>query len=130
MGRLEIQLFIKEGLNANDILVICLDDRNIRGYFKDISEKLDLLGLRTNNLLADPYSEPHFTIADHVTLSTVYRTKGNEAAVVIAIGIDAIAPQSRSQKARNKLFTAFTRAKAWLRVSGINGGAEFLMKEI
>lgn len=126
----EIQLFIKEGLNANDILVICLDDRNTRGYFKDISEKLDLLGLRTNNLLADPYSEPHFTIADHVTLSTVYRAKGNEAAVVIAIGIDAITPQSRSQKARNKLFTAFTRAKAWLRVSGINGGAEFLMKEI
>lgn len=37
----EIQDFIKEGLNPNDVMVVCLDDRNARNYFKDISKKLD-----------------------------------------------------------------------------------------
>jgi superfamily I DNA and RNA helicase len=63
-----------------------------------------------------------------VTLSTVYRAKGNEAAVVFAAGVDAIPLRTRS--GRNKLFTAFTRTKAWLRVSGIGTPASVISKEI
>ena len=63
-----------------------------------------------------------------MTLSTVYRAKGNEAAVVFALGIDAIDGKTRS--GRNKLFAAFTRSKAWLRVSGIGSKAEQFSDEI
>src|SRR5262249_54096377 len=80
--------------------------------------------------LADPYGEPRFYIQDHVTLTTVYRAKGNETAVVFAIGVDAIYQNRKQQQARNKLFTAFTRAKGWLRVTGIGSGAAKLKEEI
>jgi superfamily I DNA and RNA helicase len=125
-----IQGLLGEGLDASDIMVICLDDRNARGYFKSISEGLDAHAIRVNNLLADPYGVPRFYIQDHVTLTTVYRAKGNETAVVFAIGIDAIYPNRKQQQARNKLFTAFTRAKGWLRISGIGGGATQFKNEI
>ena len=63
-----------------------------------------------------------------MTLSTVYRAKGNEAALVFAIGVDAIITGARS--GRNKLFTAFTRTKAWLRVSGISDKADQVLSEL
>lgn len=125
-----IKAIINEGLDASDIMVICLDDRNARDYFKLISDGLDTHNIRVNNLLADPYGDPRFYVPEHVTLTTVYRAKGNETAVVFAIGIDAIYPNRKQQQARNKLFTAFTRAKGWLRVSGIGHGAIKFKDEI
>lgn len=121
---------IGEGLRADDIMVIALDDRAARSYFRSLSDSLTLHGIRVNDVLADPYNPPAFTIDDHVTLTTVYRAKGNEAAVVIAIGIEAIYPARKLQRGRNKIFTAFTRAKAWLRVSGIGEEAGFFFREL
>ena len=54
--------------------------------------------------------------------------KGNEAAAVFAVGIDAV--ETRSRDGRNKIFTAFTRSKAWLRVSGISPAAEKVFEEL
>ena len=110
--------FIQSGLQPEDIMVVALDDRNMRAYFKHLSAKFASHNIATNNIHADPYSEPAFTITGRVTLSTVYRAKGNEAAVVFAIGTDALSLDLRSH--RNRLFAAFTRTKAWLRVSGVS----------
>jgi superfamily I DNA and RNA helicase len=123
-----IREFIASGLQPEDIIVIALDDRNARLYLRNISQNLAAIGVKTNNIIADPYTEPPFTLAGNVTLSTVYRAKGNEAAVVFAAGVDAIPLRTRS--GRNKLFTAFTRTKAWLRVSGIGTPASVISKEI
>ncbi len=123
-----INRFIAGGLHPEDILVVSLDDRNARGYFTSLSSALAQAGIDTNNIIADPYTEPPFLISGRVTLSTVYRAKGNEAAVVFATGIDAISPQSRSS--RNKLFTAFTRTKGWLRVTGVGARARAFEAEI
>ncbi|NNH84975.1 ATP-binding domain-containing protein [Rhizobium laguerreae] len=112
-----ISAFIEGGLEPEEILVIALDDRNARGYLTRIAEGLSLAGVSSNNVIADPYNEPPFTIAGKVTLSTVYRAKGNEAAAVIAVGVDAV--ETKLRDGRNKIFTAFTRSKAWLRVSGV-----------
>lgn len=71
-----------------------------------------------NNIINDPYSEPAFRIEGKVTLSTIYRAKGNEAAVVIVLGADAATLETRT--GRNKLFVAFTRTKGWLRIYGCN----------
>ena len=120
--------FLKGGLSPEDIIVIALDDRNARGYFKKLSESFSIAGIATNNIHADPYSEPPFSIPDKITLSTVYRAKGNEAAVVYVVGVDAIWLGRRSE--RNKLFVAFTRTKAWLRVSGCGGSISAIGNEI
>jgi superfamily I DNA and RNA helicase len=124
----EIKRFIAGGLQPEDILVVALDDRNARNYFRILSQELAEQDISTNNIMADPYTEPPFMIPGKVTLSTVYRAKGNEASLVCAVGVDAVSTNTRS--GRNKLFTAFTRTKAWLRVSGINGSATNVCIEI
>ncbi|MCE1087820.1 ATP-binding domain-containing protein [Pseudomonas monteilii] len=120
--------FLDGGLLPEDIIVIALDDRNSRNYFKRLSASFAEAGIATNNIHADPYSEPPFTLQDKITLSTVYRAKGNEAAVVYVVGVDAIWLRQRGD--RNKLFVAFTRTKAWLRVSGCAGATIQIGKEI
>ena len=120
--------FLEQGLNPEDIIIVALDDRHMKGYFKALSAKLADIGIASNNIHADPYSDPPFTIPNKVTLSTIYRAKGNEAAVVFVIGVDAISLKTRGD--RNKLFTAFTRTKAWLRVSGMQGSTEKIIEEM
>ena len=126
----EILLAISEGLNAHDILVIGLDDRYANKYFSKLSELLSENGIYSNNLLASMVAAPAFTILDRVTLSTVHRAKGNEASLVFAVGIDAIYTQKNTIRGRNKIFTAFTRTKAWLRVSGVSKYAKIFFDEI
>ena len=121
---------IGEGLKPHDILVICLDDRYAKGYFSKISLYLTQKAIRSNNLLSSSAAAPPFLLDEMVTLSTVHRAKGNEAAMVFAVGIDAIYPHRHSRSGRNKLFTAFTRTKAWLRVSGIGNKAQLFFSEI
>jgi superfamily I DNA and RNA helicase len=118
-----------EKLNPEDILVVCIDDKYARKYFARISENLRERDIKSNNVLADIYATEFF-MEGCVTLSTVYRAKGNEAAIVYVIGVDTFASEKDSRIARNKLFTAFTRTKAWLVVTGANELAEILFEEI
>lgn len=120
--------FLESGLNPEDIVVIALDDKNARQYFMELSAALATKLIATNNIIADPYSEPPFYIEGMITLSTVYRAKGNEAAAVFVIGVDAVSLKTRS--GRNKLFTALTRSKAWVRVSGVGEMASLISNEI
>ncbi|CUX21351.1 DEAD/DEAH box helicase [Agrobacterium genomosp. 13] len=113
----EVRSFIGKGIHPHQILVVSLDDRTARSYFTKISDQLLAFGIPCNNILIDKYSEPPFRIDGKVTLSTVYRAKGNEAAVVIVVGADAASLKTRT--GRNKLFVAFTRTKGWLRVFGL-----------
>ncbi|MEE4692107.1 ATP-binding domain-containing protein [Pseudomonas alliivorans] len=121
---------LAEGLKPHDILVISLDDLNARTYFSKISRTLAQHGVRSNNLLTSISAAPPFTLDDMVTLSTVHRAKGNEAPLVFAAGIDAIYQYKNHRSGRNKLFTAFTRTKAWLRVSGWGDKANYFFREI
>ena len=50
--------------------------------------------------MADRYSDPAFWIEGMVTLSTVYRAKGNEAAAVFVVGVDAVADRIRVRRGR------------------------------
>lgn len=119
----EAQSLIKDGLVAEDILIICLDDLNAKNYFSALSKRFAKSDILTNDLLANPFSTPEFVRESCITLSTVHRAKGNEAAAVLVCGVDAVAAELGRLRARNKLFTAFTRTKGWLRVSGLTSSA-------
>ena len=125
-----IKAAVSEGIKPHDILVVCLDDRHAKHYFAKISLLLTRNAIRSNNLLASSSSAPPFSLDDMVTLSTVHRAKGNEAAMVFAAGIDGIFKDKATRKGRNRLFTAFTRTKAWLRVSGLGEKAQLFFNEI
>lgn len=119
----------EEGLRPDDIAVICMDDRWAKDYFKDIQECLVKDGIATNNLQDKNYVKG-FSLENYVTLTTVYKAKGNEAAMVFVIGADVFNEAADSRIMRNKVFTAFTRAKVWLRISGWNLAGTALEKEI
>ncbi len=124
----EFKKFIEEGLEPHDLLAITIDDRSARAYLSSLSSRLAELGISANNIIADKFNEPPFVIEGKVTLSTVYRAKGNEAALVSVLGCDAIPLDRRTT--RNRIFTALTRTKGWLRVSGIEGPFDQLKSEL
>ncbi|MCC0178993.1 pentapeptide repeat-containing protein [Waterburya agarophytonicola K14] len=54
-----------------------------------------------------------------ITISTIYRAKGQEADMVYLIGLDNIARHESNLYLRNQLLVALTRTRAWVNISGI-----------
>ena len=54
-----------------------------------------------------------------ITISTVYRAKGQEADRVFLVGLDRIAVGESDLAMRHQLFIALTRTRAWVDISGI-----------
>ena len=121
---------IKDGLLCEDILVISVDDRNASKYFSDLQEILTKkYKIKTNNLHADKYSVKDFQIDGKVTLSTVHKAKGNEAYSVYIVGAEALFSVDPTIRERNIFFTAMTRSKGWVYISGIGTSMDLLIKE-
>ena len=74
----------------------------------------NLAGVTT---IADVFTEP-----GTVTFTGIFRAKGNEAAMVYVINAQdcfgAFSPRDVAL-VRNRIFTAITRSKAWVRVVGV-----------
>ncbi len=104
-------------LLPEDIAVICIDRKNALVYMSELEKMLAKKGIATYNVLDRNYVKG-FSRENKVTLSSVFKAKGNEAAMVFVCGCDAFERGKDERKMRNMLFTAFTRAKVWLRVSG------------
>lgn len=121
---------VAQKLLPEDILLISLDDRSAREYFNRISEKLKQRGINTFNILEAPFYSTNFQVKNCVTLTTVYRAKGNEAGSVYVIGIDAAYVNKDSIRERNRLFTAITRAKSWVTLTGAGKYARLFEKEM
>jgi len=54
-----------------------------------------------------------------VTVSRIHRAKGQEADMVYIVGLDQVAQAEANLYLRNQLFTAITRTRAWVTLSGI-----------
>jgi superfamily I DNA and RNA helicase len=66
-----------------------------------------------------------------ITFTGIYRAKGNEAGMVYIINAHDCNSTSSANLAtlRNRLFTAITRSKAWVRVLGVGAEMKSLMDE-
>lgn len=107
-----------EGLLPDDICVICVDQRNIASYYAKIEKRLINNGVRTFNMLSAPNANRRFSYEGRVTLATLNKAKGNETGMVYIVGADALFKYPNNVIARNKLFTAITRAKGWVAIYG------------
>lgn len=112
-----------ENLRPDDICIICLDNRNINKYYNCLEPALYENGIRTFNILNAPNTNQHFFYENSVTLGTINRAKGNEAGMVYIIGADAVFRDRNNVIERNRLFTAMTRAKGWVTITGTGEGA-------
>lgn len=114
---------LKLGLLPDDILVVVVDDRNAKKYLNDIQTLLARVSIKSNNIHADKFSIKDFSIEGHVTLSTIHKAKGNEAYSVHVLGTDSLYSLEPTIRERNLMFTAITRTKGWVSISGIGEAA-------
>jgi superfamily I DNA and RNA helicase len=114
----------KDELRADDIIVINPDPLTTRNVVGSIREQL--LKNNVNSHLAGIDSSPDvFFNADNesVTFTGIFRAKGNEAGMVYIINAqDCYYSFGNMATVRNRLFTAITRSKAWVRVLGFGKG--------
>jgi superfamily I DNA and RNA helicase len=118
-------------LSADDIIVINPNPLTTRKDVAAARSKLFQMGI--NSSLAGVSSSPDvFFENDLVTFTGIFRAKGNEAAMIYIINAqecyDSFMPAALTL-ARNQLFTAITRSKAWVRVLGVGRRMDKLIQE-
>lgn len=121
----------EDELNAEDIIVINPDPLTTRSAVG--KARASLLKSGVNSCIAGvTNSADIFFESDAVTFTGVFRAKGNEGAMVYVINAQdcySTFLPSELATARNRLFTAITRSKAWVRVLGVGPGMEQLQEE-
>lgn len=123
---------LEEELRPEDIVVI---NPNPLTTQREVGPARQLLfsESRINSELAGvSTSADVFTKSGSVTFTGIFRAKGNEAGMVYIINAqDSFVGWNKSATAleRNRLFTAITRAKAWVRVMGIGKKMDGLIQE-
>lgn len=125
-----IQKDIKEEeVPPEQIVVIALDAINSREHLMGIQKRLTNSEIASTipgiNDLQSAFAEP-----GRVTLSTVFRAKGNEAHVVYIFSFESLYDYVEEIGNRNKAFTAITRAKAWVRITGTGKRMDEAKKEV
>ncbi|RUO61789.1 helicase [Pseudidiomarina insulisalsae] len=118
-------------LRPQDILVINPDPFTTKKNVGPIRGRLAELGI-SSELAGVSTSRDVFKRDGAITFTGIYRAKGNEAGMVYVINAqDCNSAYTPSQLAlaRNRLFTAITRSKAWVRVWGFGPKMEQLKEE-
>lgn len=114
----------EEGMAPEQVLVIPLgEEAKARGEaIQDALRQRDL-----GSTLAYEGDRSEFVRAGEVTISTVHRAKGNEAASVYVVGLDAVDSDGRSRdivQCRNEAFVAISRSRAWCTITGCVSGSD------
>lgn len=118
----------EDELRYNDIIIIHPDPRTTRSYVAEIRTKLMENYIESH--IAGVHTSPdEFFQENSITISQIYRAKGNEAAMVYFVNADYCYSGYNLATKRNALFTGITRSKAWVRVSGIGEDMQKLINE-
>jgi superfamily I DNA and RNA helicase len=121
----------RDELRHDDIVVINPDPLTTRTKVGRVRSRL--LDLRINSHLAGVDTDPDVFFqpdVSSVTFTGIYRAKGNEAGMVYIVNAqDCDSSSWNLASIRNRLFTAITRSKAWVRVLGVGNGMKNLIRE-
>ena len=116
-------------LEQDDILVVLPNTYSAKSRSMALSKLLAARDV-ASHLVGVGSSVDEVFLPGSVAIAHIYRAKGNEAPMVYILdsqyGVSEINPVSR----RNVLFTAITRSRAWVRITGHGTGMEALRKEI
>lgn len=108
-------------LRHEDIMVINSNPQMTRDQVGPMRNRLILRGIPSHLAGIDTDPDLFFLPGDDlVTFSGIHRAKGNEAAMVYIVNAQECYSSGRNlARIRNRLFTAITRSKAWVRVLGV-----------
>lgn len=118
----------EDKLLPEDILVVLLappDDNNFPYRAYD-ALKVYMQSKKINSV--SPKERDVFKRSNYITCAQIFRAKGNEAPMVYVINADKCA--KGNVESRNRLFTAITRSKAWVRITGTGNAMDEIVKEI
>lgn len=119
----------EDELDPDDILVIFPNPAEAQKHYGKFNQILRLMGIRSImpgvNVGRDVFSQ-----VGCITCTHIYRAKGNEKPMVYLADAEYGCQQSEIVHARNILFTAITRSRAWVRITGVGSGMEQIGKEI
>jgi superfamily I DNA and RNA helicase len=120
-----------EELRPEDIVVINPDPLTTQNAVGSVRRFLFEAGVNSE-ISGVSTSRDVFSKSGSVTFTGIFRAKGNEAGMVYIINADdCYTAFTSAQKAliRNRLFTAITRSKAWVRVLGIGPNMAAMREE-
>ena len=109
-------------LRADDILIVLSDAYHAQKDAVLLSEALQRYDI-SSHLAGVTYGQDEIFRENSVAMANIYRSKGNEAAMVYIVDAQRYMVPIEQIRRRNALFTAITRSRAWVRLCG--GGALF-----
>ncbi|MGC3983539.1 MAG: ATP-binding domain-containing protein [Pseudorhodoferax sp.] len=121
----------QEELRPEDIVVINPEPLSTQREMAPIRTKLFSDGVNSE-LAGVSTSADVFVKTGSVTFTGIFRAKGNEAGMVYIINAQDCASgwdKTATAIARNRLFTAITRSKAWVRILGVGPAMDRLTAE-
>jgi superfamily I DNA and RNA helicase len=104
-------------LDPDDILVVLPDTYRAKSRAPRLMRELSRRGIDSHLVGVDTSVDAVFK-PDSVALAHIYRAKGNEAPMVYAVDSQNGVSDINAVTRRNTLFTAITRSRAWVRISG------------
>lgn len=113
-----------EELDASDILVVIPDSIHSPAIGATLGQALAKYSI-ASHIIGVTGSRDIVFVEGSVALSGIYRAKGNEAPLVYVVSAEYCYGSVELSRRRNVLFTALTRAKAWVRVCGV--GQEMML---
>lgn len=116
-------------LEASDILIVFPDPYTFGSESAHVVQELRSLGINCH-VIGKNSSQDLVFIENSVAITHIHRAKGNEAPMVYVANAQYCHGGLDTGKKRNALFTAITRTKAWVRISGIGVGMRLLANEI
>lgn len=130
--------FVAESIHTNlevdelkhtDILVVVPNAATARSDSARLISELDKYGIPSH--LAGITSSVDWLYQEgSIAISGIYRAKGNEAAMVYILDADYALSPYIAIRARNVLFTAITRSRAWVRICGCGPAMDELIREL
>ncbi len=119
----------EEELDPDDVLIVLPNAVSQKDEYYELRRHLDSRGIGSN-LAGVTSDRDSFAMLGVVTVSGIYRAKGNEAPMVYVANADYCATGMEMIRLRNILFTGITRSRAWVRISGTGSRMATLQKEI
>lgn len=121
----------EDELRCDDIIVINPNPSTTRNEVGLIQNKLHAQRIPTH--IAGVSTPPDILVQESkrsVTFTSVHRAKGNEAGMIYVINAhDGLSSRIDLATVRNRLFTAMTRSRAWVRIVGVGPEMQLLLKE-
>lgn len=116
-------------LEHDDVLIVLPDTYRAKTRAPRLQRQLVRQGIESHLVGVNSSADEVFRTGS-VAIAHIYRAKGNEAPMVYAVDSNYAAASFNAVTRRNKLFTAITRSRTWVRITGFGDSMDTIKREI